>query len=84
MEHGERIAEVNRLLTSGDKMSQKKIAALPRLISRKTATGQLECCGCSGRRLICDSATLQSSTDQLCVNGHKKSYCGYVWSRVEI
>lgn len=20
----------------------------------------------------------------LCVNGHKKSYCGYVWSRVEI
>lgn len=28
MEHGERIAEVNRLLTSGEKMSQKKIAAL--------------------------------------------------------
>lgn len=26
MEHGERIAEVNRLLTSGEKMSQKKIA----------------------------------------------------------
>lgn len=20
----------------------------------------------------------------LCVNGHKKAYCGYVWSRVEI
>lgn len=26
MEHGERIAEVNRLLTSVEKMSQKKIA----------------------------------------------------------
>ena len=30
MEHGERIAEVNRLLTSGEKMSQKKIAARQR------------------------------------------------------
>ncbi len=39
MEHGERIAEVNRLLTSGDKMSQKKIAALAEIDFKKNRHG---------------------------------------------
>ena len=39
MEHGERIAEVNRLLTSGEKMSQKKIAALAGVDLKKNRHG---------------------------------------------
>ena len=39
MEHGERIAEVNRLLTSGEKMSQKKIAALAGVHLQKNRHG---------------------------------------------
>ena len=39
MEHGERIAEVNRLLTSVEKMSQKKIAALAEIDFKKNRHG---------------------------------------------
>lgn len=39
MEHGERIAEVNSLLTSGEKMSQKKISALAGVDLKKNRHG---------------------------------------------